>query len=125
MKVLSVKITFHGDYHDLKNNDNDMCKWDSIVMIRSQRNDYPTSDSVKITGQLNHNIKKLFKKYSTFITIDSKILHDKEYSPIVYNIHCKNVPVELREQLEKELLEICDLQLEKENDHKKTLIELL
>lgn len=80
---------------------------------------------VKITGELNNEIRQLFKKYSSFITIDSHILYDKNHTPIIYNIYYKNIPVEYHNDFEKEVLAIRRKQLEKENNHKKELIELL
>ena len=124
MRTLSLKLVYNGNYKQLKNNTT-IHNWESIITLRSDNNNHPVSDSVKITGELNNEIRQLFKKYSSFITIYSHILYDKNHTPIIYNIYYKNIPVEYHNDFEQEVLAIRRKQLEKENNHKKELIELL
>lgn len=124
MRTLSLKLVYNGNYKQLKNNTT-IHNWESIITLRSDNNNHPVSDSVKITGELNNKIRQLFKKYSSFINIDSHILYDKNHTPIIYNIYYKDIPIEYHNDFEQEVLSIRREQLEKENNHKKELIELL
>ena len=125
MKILSVRLTFSGNYYEIKNDNNNINKWESYITIRAQRNDLPTSDSIRITGELNNEIRRIFKKYSSYVDIDSHILRNKMVFPIIYNIYCKDIPDDYKNDFQQELLTIRDKQLEKENNHKKILMELL